>query len=66
MVTNSKKLAELEKKLLEGEHLSYKKKLKLYDALFKEAVSRGIFTHENIMDGVEVNIRIAKAINSLK
>jgi hypothetical protein len=66
MVEKSKKLAEFEKKLLEGEKLSYRQKLKMYDALFKKAVSLGIFTHENIMDGIEVDIKIARAVNGLK
>jgi hypothetical protein len=66
MIKKGKKLCEFERKLLEQENLSYRQKLKIYDALFKEAVSLGIFTQENIMDGIEVDIKIAKAINILK
>jgi hypothetical protein len=65
MIKNKAKLEEFERKLLATENLSYKQKLAIYDALFKEAVSLGIFNDDNILDGIEVDIKIAKAINSL-
>lgn len=64
MIKDRHKLEELERKLIGSENLSYKKKLALFDALFKEAVSLGIFNDDNILDGIEVDIKIAKAINS--
>jgi hypothetical protein len=66
MIRNKAKSEEFERKLLETENLSYEEKLAIYDALFSEAVSLGIFSDDNILDGIEVDIRIAKAINSLK
>ena len=65
MIKNKKKLAEFEKKLIEGENLSYSQKFKIFDELFKEAVSLGVINDENIMEGIEVDIRIAKALNGL-
>ena len=65
MIKNAKKLAEFEKKLLETENFSLKQKFKIFDALYKEAVSLGIFNDKNIMEGIEVDIRIAKALNGL-
>ena len=35
------------------------------DELFKEAVSLGVINDENIMEGIEVDIRIAKALAGL-
>ncbi len=66
MIKNAKKIEEFERKMLETESLSLKQKWKIFDALFKEAVSLGVFNDKNIMDGIEVDIKIARAIHSLK
>ena len=66
MIKSAKKLEEFERKLLETEELSYKQKLKIFDALFKEAVSLGVINDKNMLDGIEIDIRIAKAVNGLK
>ena len=47
------------------EKLSYKEALRIYEALHKEAVALGAISHENIWDGFEVDIRIAKAMSRL-
>ena len=52
-------------KLIKEENLSYKKALFIYEALHKEAVSLGVFNSQNILEGLEVDLRIAKAINGL-
>ena len=52
--------------LIEREKLSYKEALSIYEALHKEAVSLGIISSKNILDGINIDIRIAKAINGLK
>ena len=36
-----------------------------FEALRQEAVVLGAFTSENVLDGLENNIRLAKAINGL-
>jgi DNA-binding transcriptional regulator/RsmH inhibitor MraZ len=65
MIKNKRKLNEFYRKLDEEEKLSYKEALRIYEALHKEAVALGVISHENIWDGFEVDLRIAKAINSL-
>lgn len=65
MVKNKRKLQGFHRKLIEEEHISYKEALRIYDALHKEAVALGVISHENICDGFEVDLRIAKAINGL-
>jgi hypothetical protein len=65
MIKNTPKLKSFYRKLIEKENISHKQALAIYEALFAEAVSLGIFNSDNIMDGIEVDIRIAKAINSL-
>ena len=63
MIQNRHKLDEFYRKLDAEENLSYKEALAIYEMLHKEAVSLGAINSENILDGLEVDIRIAKAIN---
>ena len=65
MVKNKRKLDEFYRKLVKEENISHKQALRIYDALHKEAVVLGVISHENIWDGFEVDLRIAKAINGL-
>jgi hypothetical protein len=66
MIRNRRKLDEFYRKLEVEENLSYKESVRIYDALHKEAVSLGAISSENIWDGFEVDLRIARAINGLK
>ena len=59
-------LEDLNKELRKAEGRPYKEVLALHDILVAKAVSLGIFNEDNILDGIEVDIRIAKAVNSLK
>lgn len=65
MVRNKVRLNKFEQKLIEKEKISYKKALLIYEALHKEAVSLGIANSKNILDGLEIDIKIARAINGL-
>ena len=66
MIQNRIKLNKFYRKLIREENLSYKEALSIYEALHKEAVSLGVISSENILEGLEVDLRIAKAINGLK
>jgi hypothetical protein len=65
MIKNKRKLEEFYRKLDAEENLSYKKALRIYDALHKEAFALGAISHENIWDGFEAVLRIARAINKV-
>jgi len=65
MARNNPKLKKFYQKLIREENISHKKALSIYEALHKEAVSLGIINSENILEGLEVDLRIAKAINGL-
>jgi hypothetical protein len=65
MIRNRIKLASFYRKLIREEDMPYKKALAIYEALHKEAVSLGIINSENILEGLEVDLKIAKAINGL-
>jgi hypothetical protein len=66
MIKDKHKLEEFERKLLETENLPYKQALTIYDDLFKEAVSLGVINTDNILEGIEVDIKLARILNQLK
>jgi hypothetical protein len=65
MIKNRIKLDEFQRKLDAEESFSYKEALAIYEMLHKEAVSLGAINSDNILDGLEVDLRIAKAINKV-
>jgi predicted RNase H-related nuclease YkuK (DUF458 family) len=65
MIRNRHKLNKFYRKIIKEENLSYKKALSIYEALHKEAVSLGVINSENILEGLEVDLRIAKTVNGL-
>ena len=51
--------------ILRNEKLDIKKKFKIVEALYKEAVALGVFPLKDSLEGLEVDIRIARGINSV-
>jgi len=66
MIQNRYILDEFYRKLDAQENLSYEDALAIYEMLHKEAVSLGAISSENIWDGFEVDLRIARAMSGLK
>ncbi|MGA2092720.1 MAG: hypothetical protein ABSH16_04845 [Sedimentisphaerales bacterium] len=66
MMINTDKLREFERSEIAREDISYADALAIFDGLRQEAISLGVFSCENIMEGLEVDIRIAKAVNGLR
>ena len=56
---------EFEIELLRIGKLDLKKKFKILEALYKEAVALGVFPLRNSLEGLDVDIRIAKVVNSV-
>jgi hypothetical protein len=56
---------EFEIELLRNEKLDLKNKFKILEALYKEAVALGVFPLRNSLEGLDVDIRIAKVVNSV-
>ena len=63
MIQNGHKLDEFQRRLDAEENLSYQEAIAIYEMLHKEAVSLGAINSENMLDGLEVDLRIANAIN---
>ena len=58
-------LEEFERELVARDSLTYEQKLKIYEAMWNEAVSLGVLPPEDPMEGIEVDIKIAKTLNSV-
>ena len=63
MIQNGQRLAEFYRRIDAEENLSYREALTIYEMLHKEAVSLGAINSENILDGLEVDLRLARAVN---
>ncbi|MFC1668493.1 hypothetical protein ACFL1T_03825 [Chlamydiota bacterium] len=63
MIKNKKLWNEFERKFIAENKLSYKKAIKIYEAMWQEAVSLGVLPSKNPLEGIEKNIRIARIIN---
>jgi len=66
LIKNKHKLEKFHRKLIAEEKISYRKALSIFESLHKEAVSLGVINSKNILDGLETDLRIAKALNGLK
>ena len=66
MIKNKQKLARFYERLMKKENFSYKQALSIYEALHREAVSLGIIHSRNILEGLELDIQIARSIQSMK
>jgi hypothetical protein len=65
MVKDAKKLEMFEIELMKHEKPDPVKNFKIVEALYDEAVALGAIPLKNPLDGIEVDIKIAKAINSV-
>jgi len=65
MIKNKHKLNKFYRKLISQENISHQEAISIYEALHKEAVALGAISHENIWDGFEAVLRIARAINKI-
>jgi hypothetical protein len=65
MIRNARRLDEFYRRLDAEENLSHREALAIYEMLHKEAVSLGAINSENILDGLEVDLRMARAINKV-
>ncbi|OGS44537.1 MAG: hypothetical protein A2539_01420 [Elusimicrobia bacterium RIFOXYD2_FULL_34_15] len=64
MVKNGKLLEKFENNYIKKNKISYKKALKIFESLWKEAVLLKVLPSKNSAENFKSKIRIAKAINS--
>lgn len=66
MVIRTPKLDEFERRLIVEEDLSFEESLRIFESLYAEALALGAISDENIMDGLETDLRIARTLNGWK
>lgn len=67
MIRDAYTLRRLEDDLLKkGPQLSFKEALKLFESMWKEGITLGILPLSNPLDGIEVDIEVARVLNCLK
>ncbi len=64
MVKNPRLLVRFENEELKKEKLSYREALKLFEAMWREAVSLGVLPLKDPLEGIETDIKLAKILNS--
>ena len=64
MIKNTDILKELEKKIIAKEKLSFLEALNLFEAMWEEGVSLGVLPPKDPLEGIDVDIRIAKILCS--
>ena len=65
MIKNSEMVKKFEDEFLRNQgKLSYYQSLKLFTSMWQEAVSLGVFPPMEPLEGIEVDIKIAKVLNS--
>lgn len=66
MVKNPKKLRAFEAERTKAEKVDAEQNLRILDALFEEALMHGALPPKDPLEGIEVKIRIAKAVNRVQ
>jgi hypothetical protein len=64
MVKNKRILEQFESRQVKR-RMSYTQKLKIFDEMYKHALELKIIPAKNPLEGIEVVIKIAKAVNSV-
>ena len=63
MIKNREELQKFENEIIGKEKVDILKNFHLVDAMYKEAVSLGIFPLKDPLAGIEIDIKIAKVVN---
>ena len=63
MIKNAKLLSEFNKDELRAERLTYFESLRLFEGMWKEGVSLGVLPLKEPLEGIEVDIKIARILN---
>ncbi|MBM3294067.1 MAG: hypothetical protein FJY82_06025 [Candidatus Aminicenantes bacterium] len=66
MVKNGMKLQAFEAARIRAEKVDVEQNFRILDALYKEAAMLGAFPPADPLEGIEVKIRIAKAVNNVQ
>ena len=66
MIKNGNTLLSFEREIAKNSKADHQANVRLFEAMFAEAVALGIFPPRDPLAGIDVDIRIAKAVNSVR
>lgn len=66
MITNPKKCEEFERELIRSRKADYWENLRIVEALHREAILLGVLPLKDPLEGLSVDIGIARVINSVR
>jgi hypothetical protein len=65
MIKKPKALEKFEKKNIKKNNLTFKEKLEIYESLWAEALLMKVLPLKDPLEGIEIDIKIARILNSL-
>jgi len=66
LIKNPDILKRFEREVIKKEKLSFEHALAIFEAMWKEGVNLGVLPPKDPLEGIEVDIRIARILNCLK
>lgn len=64
MIKNVHLFEHLEREFISKQKLSYRQSLQLFEAMWNEGMKLGILPPKDPLEGIDVDIKIAKVLNS--
>lgn len=64
MIRNVHLFENMKNKFIAEQRLSYKQSLQIFEAMWDEAVKLGVLPFRDSSEGIDVDIKIAKTLNS--
>lgn len=66
MIINPEKFEQFERELIRSRKADYKENLRIFEALYREATSLGVLPLKDPLEGLDVDISMARVINSVR
>jgi len=66
LIKNPDILEDFEKERMKKEKLTFEEALKLFEAMWEEGIHLGVLPPKDPLEGIEVDIRMARILNCLK
>jgi len=66
LIKNPDILEQLEREVIKKEKLSFRQALSIFEAMWEEGVSLGVLPPADPLEGIDVDIKIARILNCLK
>jgi hypothetical protein len=66
VITNRERFDQFEREYVRSRKADYRENLKIFEALYQEAASLGVLPLKDPLEGLEVDIRMARVINGVR